>query len=147
MCRIAHEVAGIRYTEASIAATRSRAASGVLCSDSRMRTSWRKALGRGEANGKSFECFRGEDISTCRWNSRVPASFLRDSNNESLRLIINVGYVWRCLYGPAHRSREACSLAYFALYVLRGSGEFESGSQREFLNIFLLSGNRDFTNI
>ena len=64
MYRIAHEVAGMLYNDASIAVTNRRGASGVRCSESRIRMSCKYDLGRGFAKGKREEHFLGEDTRT-----------------------------------------------------------------------------------
>lgn len=76
------------YTDASIAETNTRGESEFVCSDNRMKMSWRYARGRGWAYGKREECLRGEETRTWMWNSRVPGSDFKASSSVSRRFIL-----------------------------------------------------------
>lgn len=84
---MAQEVAGMLYTHASIAVVSTRGESGVICSERRMRMSWRYDLGRGKAKGKRPACFLGDETRTCKWNSRVPGKLFKAVKRVSRRLI------------------------------------------------------------
>lgn len=84
---MAHEVDGRLYTHASTAVTSMRGESGVDCSDSKMRMSWRYERGRGIAKGKRAACFLGDERRTWRWNSRVPGRRESPDKMASRKLI------------------------------------------------------------
>jgi len=89
MYRIAHDVAGMLYSEASTAVMNKRLASGMRRSERRIRMSCWYDFGRGFAKGKREEHFRGDDTRTCRWNSRVPATSVRETSNASRKFMVS----------------------------------------------------------